>query len=212
MAERDAAAARVFRKHPSGTPRVAVRPNYVGLPFSGLDGTGRARRKPRARAGEEPVVRVAEATAPRCKVAAAERRVARVRRTGRPAARRGLEKGRCSALRSLTSGETGKWETGNPAARKQNCRVAKHWLKWRLECSAGQCPIIPPRLLRGGWKSECLRHSRLGVKNARRKAPGYGGGDSRARPGGAKPKINTSLSPPGRSLTLASTLPENGEG
>ena len=37
MAERGVAPARVFRKHASGTSRVAVRPNYVGLPTPGLD-------------------------------------------------------------------------------------------------------------------------------------------------------------------------------
>ena len=37
MAEQGAAPALVFRKHKSGTPRVAVRPNYVGLPCNRLD-------------------------------------------------------------------------------------------------------------------------------------------------------------------------------
>ena len=37
MAERGVAPACVLRKHTSGTPRVAVRPNYVGLPTLGLD-------------------------------------------------------------------------------------------------------------------------------------------------------------------------------
>ena len=37
MAERGVAPACVLRKHTSGTPRVAVRPNYVGLPTPGLD-------------------------------------------------------------------------------------------------------------------------------------------------------------------------------
>jgi hypothetical protein len=45
-----------------GRPWVTVRPHYGGPPFSGLDGAGRAGRKPRARAGEEPAVRVPEAT------------------------------------------------------------------------------------------------------------------------------------------------------
>jgi hypothetical protein len=88
MAGRDAAAARVPRKHPPGTPWVAVRPNYVGLPFSGLDVAGRARRKPRAGAGEEPAVRVAEATAPGRKIAAVERREASARAQRVRAARR----------------------------------------------------------------------------------------------------------------------------
>ena len=41
MAERDAAPAAVPRKHGSGTPRVTVRPNYVGPPLSGLVGDRR---------------------------------------------------------------------------------------------------------------------------------------------------------------------------
>ena len=47
MAEPGAAPARLPRKQPSGTPRVAVRPNYVGLPFDGLDAG-------RTNAGESP--------------------------------------------------------------------------------------------------------------------------------------------------------------
>ena len=100
MAERGVAPARLARKQPSGTPRVTVRPNYVGPPFSGLDAAGRARRKPRDRAGEEFAVRVAEVRprgpkSPRGATSGA-----------RPdefpdalAARRGLETGRRSALR-----------------------------------------------------------------------------------------------------------------
>ena len=88
MGERGAAAALVPRKHRSGTPRAAVRPNYVGLPFSGLDVAGRAWRKPRAGAGEEPAVRVAEATAPGRKIAAVERREASARAQRVRAARR----------------------------------------------------------------------------------------------------------------------------
>src|SRR3569833_4352913 len=60
-----AAPAPVPRKHGPGRRRVTVRPHYGGPPFNGLDGTGRAGRKLRARAGEEPAVRVPEATVPR---------------------------------------------------------------------------------------------------------------------------------------------------
>ena len=59
-----------------GRPRVTVRPHYGGLPFSGLDGAGRTGRKPRDRAGEEPAVRVPEATVPKPKIAAVKRRKA----------------------------------------------------------------------------------------------------------------------------------------
>src|SRR3569833_3657190 len=76
MAEPDVAPAGGARNLALGRPRVTVRPHYEGLPFSGLDGTGRAGRKPRARAGEEPAVRVPEATVPEPKIAAVERRKA----------------------------------------------------------------------------------------------------------------------------------------
>jgi hypothetical protein len=55
-----AAPAVVPRKHGSGTPWVAVRPHYGGLPAFGLDGTGRTGRKPWDQAGEESAVRVPE--------------------------------------------------------------------------------------------------------------------------------------------------------
>ena len=56
-----------------GRPGVTVRPHYGGLPFNGLNGAGRAERKLRDRAGEEPAVRVPEATVPKPKIAAMER-------------------------------------------------------------------------------------------------------------------------------------------
>ena len=71
-----AAPAPVPRKHGPGRPWVTVRPHYGGPPFNGLDGTGRAGRKLRARAGEEPAVQVPEATVPEPKIAAVERRKA----------------------------------------------------------------------------------------------------------------------------------------
>ena len=69
----DAAPAGGARNPALGRPRVTVRPHYGGLPFSGLNGAGRAERKLRARAGEEPAVRVPEATVPKPKIAAMER-------------------------------------------------------------------------------------------------------------------------------------------
>jgi len=65
-----AAPAPVPRKHGPGRPWVTVRPHYGGPPFNGLDGRGRAGRKPRARACEAQAVRVPEDTVPRCKIAA----------------------------------------------------------------------------------------------------------------------------------------------
>ena len=59
-----------------GRPRVTVRPHYGGPPLKRLDGTGRAGRKLRDRAGEEPAVRVPEDTVPKPKIAAVKRRKA----------------------------------------------------------------------------------------------------------------------------------------
>ena len=111
MVERGVAAARRPRKHPSGTPRVA--------PFSGLDVAGRARRKPRAGAGEESAVQVAEATAPGCKVAAAERREASARAQRVRAARRdGKKVAPCGA--PLPYMREGKGNEGAPRAFSKN--------------------------------------------------------------------------------------------
>ena len=52
MAEQGAAAARMFRKHSSGTPRVTVRSNYVGLPS--MAGRRRIRRAKARRMGASP--------------------------------------------------------------------------------------------------------------------------------------------------------------
>ena len=82
MAEQGAAPALVFRKHKSGTSRVAVRPNYVGLPARA--GRGKDQR------GESSVIGRGMtslsdpgSTAPGREIAAVERRTARVRRSGR---------------------------------------------------------------------------------------------------------------------------------
>ena len=72
----DAAPAGGARNPALGRSRVTVRSHYEGLPFSGLNGAGRAERKLRDRAGEEPAVRVPEATVPKPKIAAVERRKA----------------------------------------------------------------------------------------------------------------------------------------
>ena len=85
-----------------GRPRVTVRPHYGGLPFSGLNGTGRTGRKPRARAGEEPAVRVPEATVPKPKIAAMERCEARAR--AQRARRRKASADGCASRRSIPSG------------------------------------------------------------------------------------------------------------
>ena len=71
-----------------GRPWVTVRAHYEGLPLKRLDGTGRAGRKPRAGAGEEPAVRVPEDTVPKPKIAAVERRKATRCRYSAPAERR----------------------------------------------------------------------------------------------------------------------------
>ena len=65
MAGRDAAPAVVPRTHGSGTPWVAVRPNYVGPPFSGLD-AGRMNAGESLRDRGEPMAPrpAPEATAP----------------------------------------------------------------------------------------------------------------------------------------------------
>src|SRR4051812_46851359 len=49
--EQGVAPAVVFRKHRSGTPRVAVRPYYEGLPSMAGRGTERRRRKPHGHVG-----------------------------------------------------------------------------------------------------------------------------------------------------------------
>jgi len=48
--------------------RVTVRSHYGEPPFGGLNGTGRRRRKPLDRKGEESSVRVPEATVPAPKI------------------------------------------------------------------------------------------------------------------------------------------------
>ena len=113
-----AAPAPVPRKHGPGRPWVTVRPHYGGLPFSGLDGTGRAERKLRDRAGEEPAVRVPEATVPRPKIAAVERREAT-----RPAQRVRTPQGvgyRDSASRRSAPSLSGARTEGAPGASKQS--------------------------------------------------------------------------------------------
>ena len=83
MAEQGAAPALVPRKHKSGTPRVAVRPNYVGLPVTaarGKDERGESRVIGRVMSSlSDP-----GSTAPGREIAAVERRTVRVRRSGRP--------------------------------------------------------------------------------------------------------------------------------
>ena len=74
------------RKHGPGRRRVTVRPHYGGPPTRAGRGTGRARRKPRDRAGEEPPSGPGS-TVPRPKIAAVERRKATrspLRRARRP--------------------------------------------------------------------------------------------------------------------------------
>ena len=89
MTERGVAPARLPRKQTSGTPRAAVRPNYVGLPFSGLDAGRRNGGGSRPdQVGRNALHPSPEATAPGCKVAAMERREARVPRTWARAAPR----------------------------------------------------------------------------------------------------------------------------
>ena len=56
MAERGVAPARMPRKHASGTPRAAVRPNYVGLPSMAVRGTDERGRKPPGSGAEEAAV------------------------------------------------------------------------------------------------------------------------------------------------------------
>jgi len=96
------APALVPRKHKSGTPRVAVPPNYVGVPLVGWTrqgergesrGIGLVKSQP-----PEP-----RKNGPGARNPAAERRAARVRRSGRPRRQAWTLFGRRSALRSLTS-------------------------------------------------------------------------------------------------------------
>ena len=100
MVGSDAAPAVVLRKHGSGTPRVAVRPNYVGLPS--MAGRGKDQR------GESRAVGPAKSrlsdpgsTAPGREIAAMERPAARVRRSGRPRRKAWTFKG--AAGRSIPS-------------------------------------------------------------------------------------------------------------
>ena len=101
-----AAPAPVPRKHGPGRPWVTVRPHYGGPPFNGLDGTGRAGRKPCARACEEQAVRVPEATVPEPKIAAVERREATRPALGRARRKASVSRQRLAALRPLTFGGT----------------------------------------------------------------------------------------------------------
>ena len=74
MAERGAAPARLLRKQPSGTPRVTVRPNYVGLPPVGLDaGRMNAGESLRDQVGQRAPVRPRKHGPGLRKVAAMER-------------------------------------------------------------------------------------------------------------------------------------------
>lgn len=84
-AGRNAAPAVVPRKHDPGRPRVAVRPNYVGPPFSGLD-AGRMNGGESCRdQGERNAPRPSPEARPRVrKVAAMERRAARALRHWAP--------------------------------------------------------------------------------------------------------------------------------
>ena len=109
-----AAPAPVPRKHGPGRPWVTVRPHYGGPPFNGLDGTGRAGRKPRARACEEQAVRVPEATVPRPKIAAVERREAPCAKGARAAWRRFRD----SASRRSAPSPSGARTEGAPGASK----------------------------------------------------------------------------------------------
>src|SRR3569833_3399370 len=102
MAEPDVAPAGGARNPALGRPRVTVRPHYEGLPFGGLDGTGRAGRKPRDRACEEQAVRVPEATVPRTQNATMERCEARART--QQARRRKAAADGCASWRSIPSG------------------------------------------------------------------------------------------------------------
>src|SRR3954454_19269350 len=85
VVERGVAPASVPRTHRPGRPRVTVRPHYGGPPKAGLDGTGRAGRKLRARVGEEPAVRVPEVRSRGHKTPrwSAERRAPRAQRARR---------------------------------------------------------------------------------------------------------------------------------
>ena len=70
----DAAPALVPRKHKSGTLWAAVRPNYVGLPFSGLDaGRMKGGGSLPDQGGRNAPCPAPEATAPGCEIAAMER-------------------------------------------------------------------------------------------------------------------------------------------
>ncbi len=73
-----AAPAPVPRKHGPGRPRVTVRPHYGGPPFSGLDaGRMNAGESLRDQGGRNAPRPAPEATVPRPKIAAVERREAR---------------------------------------------------------------------------------------------------------------------------------------
>ena len=121
MAEPDVAPAGGARNPALGRPRVTVRPHYEGPPFNGLDGTGRAERKLRARAGEEPVVRVPEATVPGTQNATMERCEAGAR--AQRARRRKASADGCASRRSIPSGfPGGKEMKALPAPFKQQGR------------------------------------------------------------------------------------------
>ena len=73
----DAAPARESSQiHGSGTPRVAVRPYYEGLPSMAGRGPDERGRKPAGSGGADALRPSPEVTAPGCKVAAMERREA----------------------------------------------------------------------------------------------------------------------------------------
>ena len=99
----DAAAARVLRKHSSGTPRAAVRPNYVGLPLVGWTRGGRTRAKACGIGGQQAPVRPRKHGPRGAKSPLVERREAGVPRMGRTPQGEAIWL-RLATLRSLTWG------------------------------------------------------------------------------------------------------------
>jgi hypothetical protein len=139
MVERGVAPAGVVRSHALGRPRVTVRSHYGEPPTLGLDGTGRAGRKPRARGGEEPSVPVPEARSrsPKSPRWSAERRAPV--RNGRGAARRPV----CAPVGAPLPSPSG--EAGMKARPAPLQGAAERWLNRSTGCLKLEAEILARR-------------------------------------------------------------------